>query len=185
MNYQIIEENSIITAYSVIEKNHRHEYEHEMAYGLLKQVVKECFGEIFQDQDIKKGPYGKPYFADSGIQFNISHCRGMVVCAVSREWELGIDVENIRPFKEAVARRIMSEREFQELLVSPDQNKFFFRAWTYKESVVKLSGNGIRGSLSKIDSGDENYLITRYEIQNGEEIFLISLARGKKNNIVY
>src|SRR5580765_5241196 len=49
---------------------------------------------------IETGDYGKPYFADRrsslGLRFNLSHSNQLALIAVTRDREVGVDVEFIR-----------------------------------------------------------------------------------------
>ena len=53
------------------------------------------------------GPYGKPFLRElPNIQFNISHTKGLVVCAIGTA-SLGIDAEKIRPCPGSVLRKMI------------------------------------------------------------------------------
>ena len=55
------------------------------------------------------GPYGKPFLRElPNIQFNISHTKGLVVCAIGTA-SLGIDAEKIRPYPGSVLRKMTEE----------------------------------------------------------------------------
>lgn len=176
MDYQIIRENEVLIAYAQIETEHKHSYEHEKAHELLAQVLKEHYNVDYNQCIIGKEEHGKPYFENVDLQFNISHCRGMVVCALAKGLRLGVDVENVRAVRDAVTRKVLSEAELMEFQSSKEPEKVFFRAWTYKESVVKLSGNGIREDLKKIDSKKAEYSVNRHELECGEEYYIICVA---------
>lgn len=136
----------------------KREYEnqlHEWAWLLLKELIKEKYGLIIEENDLLKNEYGKPYLKDySFLHFNLSHCEGMIACIISR-FEVGIDVEGIRPFTQDVMRKVCSKEEqvFLEMLQNqhgksdfPEQmsiNEYFFRLWTLKESYIKAVGKGL------------------------------------------
>lgn len=132
--------------YTIFNENSSRAEEHAFAYGLLEYALAERFG--IRDGVIAKGERGKPFLENyPEIKFNVSHCRGLAVCAVSRG-EIGVDAELIRGFREGAMRRIFShgERRFVEL--SRDPNRDFFRLWTLKESLCKNTGKGIFSGLS-------------------------------------
>ena len=87
------------------------------------------------------GEFGKPYLPD-GPPFSLSHGGDLVVLAVGRQGtELGVDVEkNVRPWREAVARRLFTQEEQNWLHGSSER---FFRLWTRKEAVLKCRGSGL------------------------------------------
>lgn len=80
--------------------------------------------------------HGKP--VSDGIFFNVSHCKKAVAIAIS-DGPVGIDVENVRPFKEKVGEYIASDEE--KALLDTDID--FYKIWTAKESLAKADGKGI------------------------------------------
>ena len=67
---------------------------------LLRYSIKSVFKVEIEDEAVMRNQYGKPSFKNNEhIKFNISHCDGLIACAVGLE-EIGVDVENIRSFDE-------------------------------------------------------------------------------------
>jgi 4'-phosphopantetheinyl transferase len=101
------------------------------------------------------GPYGKPALGqasgDPRVEFSLSHSHGVGVLAVGLEDELGIDIERLRPFDDAmaIAKRLFTAEEQRVLraLPEPDRPGAFFRYWTGKEAVVKSVGRGLSQPL--------------------------------------
>lgn len=101
------------------------------------------------------GPYGKPALGQVGgaphLQFSLSHSHGVGVIAVGLEDDIGIDIERLRPFDDAlaIAERLFTAEEFQALgaLPEPARSDAFFRYWTGKEAVVKSIGRGLSQPL--------------------------------------
>lgn len=91
---------------------------------------------------IAKAEHGKPFFTNSNVKFSLSHCNGLVCCAVSTN-EIGIDCERIRPFNQRLARRICTESELAALTTEHDRDFALTALWSLKESRTKLSGEGI------------------------------------------
>ncbi len=103
-----------------------------------------------------KNAYGRPAIAEHitadepaarDLRFNISHTRGLIVLAVTRGRELGVDVENlaVRNISLDVADRFFSPSEAAELMRHPKerQQERFFEYWTFKESYIKARGMGL------------------------------------------
>jgi 4'-phosphopantetheinyl transferase len=97
------------------------------------------------------GPYGKPEleppFGDPPLRFNLSHTNGMVACALSRGYVLGVDVEEINRSLnlEAIVRRAFAPEE-QRLLADKkdaERSETFFRLWALKEAIIKGIGRGL------------------------------------------
>lgn len=80
------------------------------------------------------------------IQFNLSHSQDLAVYAVALDRPLGIDVEYLRPLKDALslAKRWFTPKEYAEILQHSDPTKTFFRFWTAKEAYLKATGAGLR-----------------------------------------
>lgn len=87
-----------------------------------------------------RGPYGRPYHPE-GPYFNLSHSGRYVVLAVS-DRVLGADIEQVRPWKEAVAKRCYLEPELDWLARQVDSLTAFYTLWTAKESIMKATGAG-------------------------------------------
>lgn len=101
----------------------------------------------FQDlPEIQLGEFGKPFFQNfPEIHFNISHCDKAVACIISDK-PVGIDVEEIKPFDRDLAEYVCSPRELESILNSLNPSLAFTILWTKKESICKLSGQGLNTS---------------------------------------
>lgn len=97
------------------------------------------------------GAQGKPAFPPDAegnrIRFNLTRSQGLGLLAVQVDEDLGIDLERVRPFPDAlaVARRLFAPAEYEALrsLPSEEHSIAFFRYWTRKEAVVKSLGRGL------------------------------------------
>jgi 4'-phosphopantetheinyl transferase len=81
------------------------------------------------------------------LRFSLSNTRGLVVCAVARTCEVGVDVEDLesRVNPQAIARQFLSpvERSALESLPIEEQRRRFFEYWTLKEAYLKARGLGL------------------------------------------
>jgi 4'-phosphopantetheinyl transferase len=103
----------------------------------------------------KYNQYGKPYFADNNISFNLSHSGDFALYAVSDGIQLGIDVEFMRDkvsYKEICAR-FFSVNEVKALCDLPEHQhkEAFFNGWTRKEAYIKAKGKGLAIPLNQFD----------------------------------
>jgi len=103
--------------------------------------------------------YGRPEIANPHpdartLRFNVSHTRGLIALAVSRERDVGVDVENVleRPVSTGIADRFFSPAEAAELARLPATRRQdrFFEYWTFKESYIKARGMGMSIPLDKV-----------------------------------
>ena len=97
------------------------------------------------------GEKGKPFFAQGGVHFNLSHSGHYAVCAVSDK-PVGVDIETVRVFSESLVRHVFDsgERAFAQ-----GSDERFTQLWTIKESVMKFFGQGVGISPKKISIGFE------------------------------
>lgn len=93
---------------------------------------------------------GKPYAIGLKAHFSISHSGHLVVCAVS-DGSVGIDVEQIRPIRSKLTKKVCTPAELAYLQEAPGWGEMlegeamarFFRIWTSKEAWFKRAGTGI------------------------------------------
>lgn len=92
----------------------------------------------------------KPEAPATGVHFNVSHAGDVVALAFSAACPVGIDVERVRPMRDAqgIARRYFSPDEQRALEESADVDDTFFRIWTAKEALVKGTGKGLSSELA-------------------------------------
>lgn len=96
---------------------------------------------------------GKPWLSGTPLHFNVSHSKGVALFAITRECELGVDVEQVRAMDDLldIARNFFSVAEQRALASLPKewQTEAFFNCWTRKEAYVKATGAGITEALDK------------------------------------
>ncbi len=94
-------------------------------------------------------------FAEGGIRFNLSHSEGVGLVALTRQTEIGVDVERVRALPEAdeLVKRFFSRREGIAYAQLPSDQKpaAFFNLWTRKEAWLKATGEGIAHSLHLVE----------------------------------
>jgi len=117
----------------------------ETARRLLAFAVFQVWG--FEELPaMETGAKGKPFFPEHpDCHFNLSHSGDWVLCALSDEGAVGVDIETVRPRKENLPRYIMSDAEFHAFDGSWED---FFRIWTLKEAYVKYEGGSIHAPAS-------------------------------------
>lgn len=104
------------------------------------------------------GPQGKPSFAaqpDPPLYFNLSNSEELAILGVTREMEIGVDVEYLRDLDDAaaLAERFFSKSESEVLLNLPPAclKEGFFNCWTRKEAYLKAVGDGLTAPLNAFD----------------------------------
>ncbi|MEO5332749.1 MAG: 4'-phosphopantetheinyl transferase superfamily protein [Magnetococcus sp. YQC-5] len=86
--------------------------------------------------------HGKPA-VQSSIYFNISHTHGLVVCALTRQGEIGIDLEQIRPMELTDFQNMVDPVSWQTIMTADNRDLAFFIYWTQRESIVKADSRGL------------------------------------------
>ena len=114
---------------------------------LLKEAL-EAHGIEEGIEDIEFSEKGKPLLKT--VFFNISHTEDMVVCAFSKEVEMGIDVEKRKPVDLENFKDFFKEAEWENIKSDDDSIRQFYWHWTRKESILKAKGLDL-SDLNKLD----------------------------------
>jgi 4'-phosphopantetheinyl transferase len=129
------------------------------ARGILRDLLGRYLLCEPRNIEFSYGPRGKPAIsADESrhpLRFNLSHSHGLALIGISREREIGIDLERMRPefAGEEIAKRYFSVKEIAELSRLPEElrTEGFFLCWTRKEAYIKAKGDGLHIPLDSFD----------------------------------
>lgn len=110
------------------------------AYVILSRMLSQNGVENFE---ICEDENGKPFIKNSSLHFNISHCRCGVAVALSKS-PVGIDIQELRPYNDRVAKRVCTPAEIDFINSSDDVDRTFIRLWTLKEAAAKCDGKGLK-----------------------------------------
>ena len=109
---------------------------------LLAHILKTQYG-LSPLPELARTKEGKPYFPSlPALQFNISHSKGYVLCALSRR-PVGVDIEEIRPRRESLPRYALSPGEYADYEALGADWPAFYTLWTRKEAWCKYTGQGL------------------------------------------
>jgi len=119
--------------------------------GILRVILARYLASSPPRIRLRYGPWGKPMLAPEpgapDLRFNVSHADGLVLVAIARGREIGVDVERIAPERATAAMiaRCLTHREGAALRRLPPEKQpaAFFRCWTRKEAVLKGRGEGL------------------------------------------
>lgn len=119
-----------------------------LRYSFLKEgYTTEQWGQI----KIQRSSSGKPSVVQyPEFCYSLSHSGDWVICGVHSK-ELGADIQEMRPWKENVAKRFFAKEEYERILRAQEDEKqnIFYELWTAKESYGKLTGDGIGKGISQ------------------------------------
>lgn len=127
------------------------------AHSALRTLLSHYSGILAGQVAFSSNTYGKPQIVcEPGmrpIHFNLTHSAGLAALAISRGYQLGIDIEQIRPISSEVAEHHFSPREVHTLQGLPREQwlRGFYRCWTSKEAVLKGEGLGLNLPLDGFD----------------------------------
>jgi hypothetical protein len=129
--------------------------------GSLRPGVRLDVSGAFPEQlDLQRSPRGKPYVAPRAgqlpLNFNISHSGSVLLVALSRTADVGVDVERVRVVPEwrAIARRMFEPAVLDQL--PADDGDAFVRHWCRLEAAVKATGEGLFARNNRDDANDAN-----------------------------
>ena len=126
--------------------------------GILRKLCGEMLKVPANGIIMKEGQYGKPYFEgyEKKIPFNLSNSGNMISIAFEfTEREVGLDIEVIdKNFNYwEMAGHYFCKKEC-DLIYS---HRDFYRFWTMKEALLKVTGVGLIDDLNMVDlSGKMN-----------------------------
>ena len=103
--------------------------------------------------------HGKPSLADyhhnHRIRFSLSHSKGVVLYAITRGREVGVDVERIVPniMDEQFVAYVFSHKERSAIQSLPSElrRNASFQSWTRKEAYGKALGRGLDYNLKQLN----------------------------------
>jgi 4'-phosphopantetheinyl transferase len=118
------------------------------AHAMLRLKLSILSGEEIAPQawSFQVGPYGKPHLvgSSSGFSVSLSYSKEIAAIAVSRVYEIGIDVEAVPAMlpSPGIPWRVLSAAECAFLQAVPEKRQFaeFLKIWTLKEACSKCFG---------------------------------------------
>lgn len=131
---------------------------HALVRRALSATARDDFSRTIEPRDwtYRTGSHGRPDVAGPAsappLRFNLSHCRGMVTCAVATALDIGIDIEDTRrnaPLEIADHYFAATEVAALRSLPAAEQPERFFVYWTLKESYIKARGLGLSLPLAE------------------------------------
>lgn len=141
--------------------------------GLLREILGRYLDVAPPRIELAYSANGKPRLAGAlagALQFNVAHSGDEVVFALSRDGEVGVDLEMIRllPDLPQLTAAVLAPEEKVEWqrLAPPERPRAFFDCWTRKEAFLKGTAQGLSKQPQEIEvslrrSGPEDLLPIR------------------------
>lgn len=156
------------------------------AHALGRTLLSSVAGETPSSWRFAVGAHGKPEAIMPGNaprwRLNLSHTRGMAAAALTRDFDVGVDIESLQRTPDCIAlsQRYFARQESDHLLSVPDERQLqtFLTFWTLKESYIKAIGKGLAQPLDSFyftldplrihfsggaDNKPENWLFLRHQ----------------------
>jgi 4'-phosphopantetheinyl transferase len=156
------------------------------ARGTLRRILARFVQAPADALTFEYGPFGKPALStgcpEEAIRFNLSRSGGAAAVAVARKAEVGLDLEQIRPFADdlAISERMFAPAEHAALLALPtaDRVPAFFDIWTRREAIAKAIGQGLSLPLRGVVLGfGARDVVERVSLEEGRAaVWVLSLG---------
>jgi 4'-phosphopantetheinyl transferase len=160
----VVEALGVVLSQEEIERAERFHFERDrqsfiVSRGILRYLLSSYTSVEPARLHLEYTSTGKPFLSarngQPDLNFNLSHSGGFVLYAFSHGWQVGIDIEHIRPIEELeqVAESNFSTKEYKELRTVGGEArlKAFFNCWTRKEAFIKALGDGLSFPLQEFD----------------------------------
>ena len=169
---------------------HQYVVSRAMQRQLLANYVGGLPGEInFGIVAMGKPTLSKPN--DIGLKFNTTHSGNLVIIAVTKDRDVGVDAEKVRPLPRAlkVARRFFSDDEYRMLSALPESEieRAFLSIWVRREGTAKARGDSVWRGLASWKNGALENLAHEWTVEPldlGPDFVGVVVARGHDWRIV-
>lgn len=158
-----------------------HFEKHQHQYLITRALVRTTLSRYANTEpklwQFSKNKQGKPAISPpQKLFFNLSNTETLIVCAVSRQRNIGIDVESLHHKANIIniAKRFFSRQEIDALLACPklQQRSRFFQYWTLKESYIKACGKGLSLSLKQFS----------FSINQSKKVLTLNFDKSLQDN---
>lgn len=148
------------------EKYTRYKREEDARQELVCGILLRKYLGVWKTGQVGYGKDGKPFLLERQWKYNLSHSGVWVALGISDE-EIGVDIERIRRYHSATARKLFTEEEqvmLEQVESEEARNALFTRLWTEWEAVLKLEGSGFAGGWRENGVDKARYAIWTKEM---------------------
>jgi len=154
---QLTELTTLLSTEELARANKFHFFQHTerfiIAHAMLRKILSLYTSIAPEKIQFNIQQNAKPELANTKkiIQFNLSHTADEILIGVTPKHKIGVDIEIMRSnINLSIADRYftVAEKEIlQQAINTTEKNKIFFKIWTGKEAILKMTGEGIYGNL--------------------------------------
>lgn len=139
--WKIEEDLAFFEANTSLFEGEKARYENIFREGRKLQWIAGSFltKSMIGNEEIIKNKHGKPFLKSNNAFISVSHCEGYAVCIVSKEYNVGVDLEPMRTKVVRLATKFLSPNEMA--FIEPENNiKHLITCWAMKEAAFKWYG---------------------------------------------
>lgn len=160
-----------------------------LAYRRWQDAYGSLFGKLLLEKALRQAglsadltrlritEYGRPYLEDysspypeGDADFNISHSGNRVVCILSTQGRVGIDLEETVDISMDDFQSQFTAAEWTAITGAAMPLQTFYHYWTAKESLIKADGKGLQIPLDTLEIGGKPSVLV-----NGQPWFIRDL----------
>ena len=177
---------------ALLEERAVHQY--VVSRAMQRQLLANYVGGSPNDISFGVVAMGKPTLSkpnNIGLKFNTTHSGNLVIIAVTKDRDVGVDTEKVRPVPRAlrVAKRFYSEEEFRMLEALPESelDRAFLSIWVRREGTAKARGDSVWRGLASWKNGELEKSAREWTVEPldlGPEFVGVVVARGHDWRIV-
>ena len=148
------------------EKYTRYKREEDARQELVCGILLRKYLGVWKTGQVGYGKDGKPFLLERQWKYNLTHSGVWVALGIS-DAEIGVDIERIRRYHSATARKLFTEEEqvmLEQVESEEARNALFTRLWTEWEAVLKLEGSGFAGGWRENGVDKTRYAIWTKEM---------------------
>ncbi len=126
------------------------------AHGWLRRLLAHYLDADPAALAFKSTAHGKPRLADPTLRWlhvNLSHSAARAAFAVTRNRDVGVDIEQVRDDVDidGIAHRYFTNHQRAALaaMAHAERTRAFFAHWTRHEALLKAAGSGLAGARHK------------------------------------
>lgn len=160
----------------------RHRHQFLITRALQRSCLSRFSAVKPADWRFKQNGYGKPGILQPSdpatdrqpLQFNLSHTAGLIICGITTQAAIGVDVEDQQRSTQAAFSSLFSYFSRQEIaqlekLPAEQQKVRFFQHWTLKEAYIKARGAGFAIALNQFGFGFKDGSLETFFIHESED----------------
>ena len=115
---------------------------------LARLTIAKIIGVNLSNIEFEYTEFGRPFIANSTLDFNISHSKNLGIICWGYKKKVGVDIEYIDPnFDYQSILDVFAFKNEVRWILEKNSLLRFYQLWTTKESILKCSGEGLRAGF--------------------------------------